>query len=454
MQKDLTVGSPLKLIITFAIPIFLGLLFQQLYSMVDAIIVERFVGIDAYTGVGATGSLNFLVLGFVSGLATGFSIPISQAFGAKNYELVKRYYLTALLLTVIISIVLGTVVVFFLKDILELLSTPSTIFNHAYNYIMPIFGCMIGIFLYNFLSSLMRALGDSKTPLYFLMFSSVLNIILDLVFIIVFDLGTLGAGLATAMSQLISALLCLRLVFTRYEILKLNKADLYCKKQEVGKLLGIGVPMGLQFSITAIGSIIMTYSVNGLGAFYVTAVTSASRIIMLTMQGLETLGITIANFTGQNIGAMKLERVKKGVNVALIMALGYSVLCLGLIVLFGDTLIGIFISEYDALLFKNINEYLFVNVIFYFFLGALMILRNMIQGAGYSKFAMIVGVTEMIARAIVGFIFVGIFGYQAVLYANPLAWTLATIVLFFMYRYVLSEISKSFLLKQQEDLIF
>ncbi len=444
MQKDLTVGSPIKLIFTFAIPIFIGLLFQQFYSMVDAIIVEKFVGLKAYTGVGATGSLNFLVLGFVSGLGTGFCIPISQAYGAKDFEAVKKYYANALKLTLIISIILGVIVTFFLGDILYLLKTPQDIYSHAYDYIMPIFAGMIGPFLYNFLSSLMRALGDSKTPLYFLMFSSLLNIGLDLLFIINFGMGTFGAGLATALSQVISGFLCLILILKKYDILKFTPADFKLNKKYTKKLLGIGIPMGLQFSITAIGSIIMTFSVNILGSIYVTAVTSGSRIIMLTIQGLETLGITMANFTAQNVGAKKIERVEKGVKYSLIIALVYSILCFILVYFCSDFLIGIFISDYDAALFNNITQYLLINVGFYFFVGALVILRNSVQGAGYSKLAMTVGITEMIARSVVGLVFVFSIGYSAVLFSNPAAWISADIILIFMYRAVIKDLKAKY----------
>ncbi len=444
MQKDLTVGSPIKLIFTFAVPIFIGLLFQQFYSMVDAIIVEKFVGLKAYTGVGATGSLNFLVLGFVSGLATGFCIPVSQAYGAKDFDTVKKYYANALILTVVISIVLGSIVTFFLDEILYLLKTPTDIYSHAYNYIMPIFAGMIGAFLYNFLSSLMRALGDSKTPLYFLMFSSILNIVLDLVFIINFNMGTFGAGLATALSQIISGVLCLFLILKKYDILKFDKSDFKLDKKYTKKLLGIGIPMGLQFSITAIGSIIMTFSVNTLGSIYVTAVTSGSRIIMLTIQGLETLGITIANFTAQNVGAGKIDRVKMGVRYSTIIALIYSLICFVVVYFCSDFLISIFISDYDAILYQNITDYLLINVGFYFFVGLLLILRNAIQGAGYSKLAMSVGITEMIARSIVGLVFVFSIGYNAVLFSNPAAWVSACVILIVMYKNVLKDLDRRY----------
>ncbi len=442
MQKDLTIGSPLKLICTFAVPIFIGLLFQQFYSMMDAIIVEKFVGLEAYTGVGATGSLSFLVLGFVLGLATGFCIPISQAYGAKRYEDVKQYYATALKLTVIISIILGALVTFFLHDILKLLSTPSDIYEHAYNYIMPVFAGMIGMFLYNFLSSLMRALGDSKTPLYFLIFSSILNIVLDLVFIINFNLGTFGAGLATALSQFISGILCLILIIKKYDILKFKKENFKLKPDYTKKLLAVGIPMGLQFSITAIGSIIITYAVNTLGSLYVTSVTSGTRIVMLTVQGLETLGVTMANFTAQNVGAKKIDRVREGVRYSLIIAFVYSILCLGVIYLFSDELIGIFISDYNEVLFTNIRNYLIVNGLSFFFLGILLVLRNTVQGAGYSKLAMVVGIAEMIGRSVVGLVFVSAIGYNAVLFSNPSAWVAASLILVFMYKNVIKDLQR------------
>ncbi len=440
MQKNLTEGPILKYILKFAFPIFLGCVFQQFYSMVDAIIVGQYVGLEALAGVGATGSLNFLVLGFVIGLATGFCIPISQAYGGDKIDELKKYYVNALFLTIIFSIVITVFTVVFLKDILLLLNTPQDILNYAYDYMVMIFAGTTGIFLYNLLASLLRSLGDSKTPLFFLVLSSVLNIILDLVFIIGFDMGVLGAGLATSISQGVSGILCFILIFKKYKILKLCKSDIVLSMNHCKKLLASGVPMGLQFSITAIGSILMQVAVNSLGSSYVAAVTSASKIIMLIMQGIESLGITMATYCGQNIGAGKLVRVKQGVRKALLIGGVYCVFCLIIVFFFGEFLAGLFINEYDPILFSNIQSYLMINTLFFIFLAILIIIRNAVQGIGYSKYAMLVGAGEMVARTFVALVLVGPFGYNAVLYSNAVAWIIGSICLFFMYPYVLNDV--------------
>ncbi len=444
MQKNLTVGSPLKHILKFAFPIFLGCLFQQFYSMVDAIIVGQFVGIDALAGVGATGSLNFLVLGFVIGLASGFCIPISHSFGANQLEDVKKYYIHALFLALIFSLIITSTTLLFLDEILLALKTPLDIFTYSYDYMFMIFAGTIGIFLYNLLASLLRSLGDSKTPLYFLILSSILNIVLDLVFIIQFDMGVLGAGLATSISQTISGILCFILIVKRFKMLQVHRKDMHIQKKYCMPLLANGIPMGLQFSITAVGSILMQVSVNTLGSFYVAAITSASKIIMLTVQGIESLGITMASYCGQNIGAQKLDRVKKGIAIALGLGSIYSVICIAISYFFGEPLVSLFINEYDAELYHSIQQYLIINSLFYFFLSLLIILRNAIQGMGYSKVAMIVGAGEMVARAIVAIFFVSQFGYSAVLYANPSAWIVGVICLVFMYSYVMKDVKQRF----------
>ncbi len=442
MQKNLTQGNPFKLILNFTLPIFLGLVFQQFYSMVDAIIVGQYVGLNALAGVGATGSLNFLVLGFVSGLATGFCIPISHAFGAKRYDDVKKYYFNALILTIIFSIIVTLGTCLFLKEILLLLKTPLDIIDYSYDYMLMIFSGTFGIFLYNFLASLLRALGNSKTPLYFLVLSSILNIVLDLVFIINFDMGVLGAGLATSISQGVSGVLCFILILKKYDILKIQKNDFQISGYCIHRLLASGIPMGLQFSITAVGSILMQVSVNTLGSIYVATVTSASKIVMLTVQGLESLGISMASYCGQNIGAKRLDRVREGVRVTLIIGTIYSILCLILVNIFGQQLVSLFISEYDETLFTNIQTYLNVNGLFYVCLSILLTLRCTIQGLGYSKMAMLVGVGEMIARAIVALVFVAQFGYSAVLFSNPSAWVVADIILIIMYYIVMKDLKR------------
>ena len=290
----------------------------------------------------------------------------------------------------------------------------------------------------------MRALGDSKTPLYFLIFSSFINIALDLLFVIVFKMGVFGAAFATDISQLISCILCFLFIKKKYTILKMNKSDWTFNSNLSNRLLLMGLPMGLQYSITAIGSTVMQTAVNGLGSVYVAAITAGSKVSLLFMQPFDTLGTAMATFCGQNLGAGKLDRIHKGMKQGIMVMAGYSAFAI-LALIFG--------GRYIALLFVNVSEveilgyvekFLFANALFYFPLGLLMILRYAIQGLGYSIFAMIAGVMEMVARCAVAFIGIVWFGVDAIYYSNPTAWIAANIFLIPAFIMVMKKIENNY----------
>lgn len=296
MTKEMTTGKPYKLILSFALPMIFGNVFQQLYNMVDTIIVGKYVGVDALAAVGSTGAINFLVIGFALGICSGFSIPVAQSFGAGNHSQMRKYVANSIYLSIIASIILTVSTMLLTGPILRITNTPEEIYDDAYRYIIVIFAGISATIFYNMLSGILRALGDSKTPLVFLGISSVLNIILDLTFIIVFKWGVFGASFATVISQGISALLCLFYTIKNYDILRFDSFELKPDLEKMKKLVVIGVPMALQFSITAIGSIILQSAVNTLGKTAVASMTAAIKIQTVAMGPMESMGITMATY--------------------------------------------------------------------------------------------------------------------------------------------------------------
>ena len=322
MVKDMTYGSPTRLIVNFSIPIVIGNLFQQLYNMVDSIIVGQCIGVDALAAVGATGSLNFLVIGFVLGMCSGFCIPVAQSFGAGDYKRMRRCVMNAYYLSILITVTLTTLTVLLTRPILELMQTPANIIDDAYRYIVVIFGGIFSVLFYNLFSGIWRALGDSRTPLYFLILASLLNVVLDLVFILNFSWGVAGAAYATVISQAVSAALCFVYMRRKLPILAASRDECKIDFRIMGRLLYMGLPMALQFSITAIGSIILQSAVNALGSSVVAAVTAAGKVQMIVTQPMETLGLTMATFCGQNLGAGRIDRVTVGVGNCLLIYKG------------------------------------------------------------------------------------------------------------------------------------
>lgn len=446
MTKDLTSGSPLKVILMFTLPLVLGNLFQQFYALADTIIVGRFCGVSALASVGATGSVNYLILGFVIGVCNGFAIPIAQLFGARDYKDLRRHVANAAWLCIAASVVLTIATVALTRPMMRLMQTPDDIIDGAVIYIGWIFAGIPFIFLYNMVAAIMRALGDSKTPLYFLILTSALNIGLDLLFIIPFHFGVLGAALATDISQVISGVLSFFYLRRKFDVLKMEKADLAYSKKACKRLLGIGVPMGLQCSITAIGSVIMQWAVNVLGSTAVAAVTAAGKTQSLLTVPLESVGTAMATYAGQNLGASRMDRVRQGVNSAMLIILVYG-LASAFILHFTDVqIMGLFLDtakEVDIV--KMGREYLFWNSVFFVPLGALIVWRYSIQGLGFSSLAMLAGVAEMIARTAVAIVLVPILGYFGAELSNPAAWVAACLFLYPAYKWTCRQLDNRLL---------
>ena len=438
--KEMTAGRIFPQLFYFTLPLLMGNLLQQTYSLVDAAIVGRFLGIDSLAAVGASSSVVFLILGFCNGCCGGFGIPVAQKFGARDYATMRRCVVVSLQLAAAMSLVLAVVTGILCDDILRLMRTPDNIFDGAYIYLLITFIGIPCTFFYNLLSSIIRALGDSKTPFWFLLFSAVLNIVLDLFTIITLGWGVAGAAIATVFSQGLSAVLCYLYMMRRFDILRTTPAERRFSWPIARILLNIGVPMGLQFSITAIGSIMLQSANNALGTACVAAFTAAMRIKMFFMCPFESLGIAMATFAGQNYGAGRPERILQGVKSASLMALVYWVFTFCVLMFGSETVALLFVDASETEILKDAALFLHVSVTFFPVLGLLCILRYTIQGAGFTNLAMLSGVSEMIARILVSLIAVPMWGYIAVCFGDSTAWIFADAFLIPAFIYVYKKI--------------
>ena len=433
MVRDMTEGHPLKRILAFSAPLLLGNLFQQFYSMADSIIVGQYIGVNAFAAVGSTGSINFLILGFVQGACMGFAIPVAQEFGAGDMRAMRRCVANAAYLSVLVAIAVTALTALFTRDILRWMQTPADIFEDAYSYIFIVFAGTGATVLYNLLASVLRALGDSRTPLIYLIIASIINIALDVVLIAVIPLGVAGAAYATVASQLISGLLCLWHIKRKFLILHIEKQERKFDKELCLRLLHAGVPMGLQFSITAIGAIILQSAVNALGSSVVASISASNRVQNILTCPLETMGATMATYCSQNYGANRIDRVRQGIRQATIVTAVYSVVGLAIAYFCGRTIAQMFISAEETALLDSIRQFLTITGIFSFPLAIILVYRNSLQGLGFSNSAMLAGVFELVARSAVAWLLVGTFGFIAVCFANPAAWIAADCLLLPMY---------------------
>lgn len=437
VNRDLTQGSPMKLLIGFSLPLLGGFLFQQLYSFVDTAIVGRFLGYDALAAVGSTGSLNFLINGFCMGLCSGFAIPIAQAKGARDDTELRRFVMHAVYLCAAISVAMGLITGLCTPLFLRLMNTQNELQGMAVSYIQPIFFAIPATVLYNMAAGVMRSLGDSRTPMLAIVIAALMNIVLDLLFILVFHMGVAGAAWATVISQLTSGLWCLWVLMRKFPVLQMDKDDLRIRTPFVRRLLNMGLPFGLQYSITAIGSVTVTIAVNGLGTIAVAAVTAAGKLSMLFNVVIDALASAIATFAGQNVGSKKLDRINQGLKAASIVGCIYCVIAFVVILFFGKDMVSLFVDADDPAIIAEVldkaHQFLIVNAALYIPLLFVNILRFTIQGVGFTTVAMTAGVMELIGRAFVAIVLVPFFGYNAAVWANPVAWLLADAFLFPCY---------------------
>ncbi len=442
--RDMTTGSPFRLILGFAVPMLMGLLFQQFYSMVDTIIVGKYLGVSALASVGSTSSINFMIIGFCTGVCSGFSIPVAQRFGAGDHHGLRCFVANAGWLSAIFSAVMTIIVCFLCMDILRWMDTPDDIIQGAYDYIFIIFAGIPVTYLYNILAGIIRSLGDSRTPVYFLLLSSVINIFLDLFTILVMGMGVEGAAYATVISQAISGVLCFLYMRSHFPILRMTREERKFNLRMAKILCGIGVPMGLQYSITAIGSVILQTAVNGLGSLYVAAISAGNKLTLFFTCPFDALGATMATWAGQNVGAGKIDRVKEGVKYALLIGCVYAVAAFIILTLFSKYLALLFLDADEVSTIGNVSLFLFGNSLFYIALVFVNVVRFSIQGMGFSTFAILAGVFEMFARTFAGICLVPIFGYPAACFASPMAWIAADIFLVPAFLHCIKKLKKMF----------
>lgn len=428
MTKDMTSGNPTKLILGFAVPLLLGNIFQQLYNMVDSIIVGRGIGVDALAAVGATGSINFLVLGFVIGLTTGFSILISQYYGAGDMDEMKRSVTMSVYLSIGATILITAVSVLGARPLLEIMNTPADILEDALAYIIIIFWGIGSTITFNLFSAMLRALGDSRTPLYAMIVSSLVNIGLDIYFVMNLQMGVAGAAYATVIAQILSCLFCF------FRILGIK--DLHLKKQHwtfhpelLYRLFKLGVPVAFMNSVTAIGVMVLQFVVNGYGSIYVAAYSSANKIMNLVEQPGVTFGLAMATFAGQNLGAKQYERIKLGLNKTIRISTTVNIVLAVIMLVFGKQILALMVSGNEVEVIDIAYQYIVICVLALWVLGLLFIYRSSLQGMGDTVIPMISGAVEFITRIIIAVTLPGIIAFHSIGAAEISAWITATLLL-------------------------
>ncbi len=432
----MTSGNPVKIILSFTLPIFIGNVFQQFYNMADAVIVGKFVGTKALAAVGSTGTLMFLIFGFVVGMTAGFTVLTAQKFGAGDMHAMRRTVAGASILSLIVGVILTVSFMILMKPWLIAMNTPPDIFADAYAYIMIISGGILAQMLYNLLASILRALGNSKVPLYFLILSAFLNIVLDLLFIIVFHMGAAGAAVATVISQGVSGVLCLIYIVKKVPELRMTREDWRPPASLLKTQIRIGIPMALQYSITAIGTMMVQSSLNILGSTLVAAYTAAGKIEQVVTQAYGALGTTIATYGAQNMGAGDVPRIRQGFKACTIIGIIYSFIAAAIVMTVGKYMTYLFVSEDVETIMDSVDIYLKCVGTFFIPLALVNIYRSGIQGLGYGLLPMMAGVAELVGRGVVSVIAAGQRSYLGVCLASPVAWILAAVLLAGMYYYI------------------
>ncbi|MFD1672786.1 MATE family efflux transporter [Agrilactobacillus yilanensis] len=433
---DLTTGAPLRKILLFALPLVGGALFQQLYNFTDTVIVGHLIGIDGVAAVGTFYPLNFLILGFIQGACIGFSIPLSQQVGAKNKAAVNRFFTNAWWLCLGLTLLLTPLMILLTPSLLTHLHTPANILEMAIKFTTISFIGIPANILYNYAAAALRAFGDSVHPLYFLIISLIINVGLDLFFIAKLHMGIAGAAWATVISEFIGGLLNLSLFLIGPQRLKLIKSDWQIKAQSIKELCRIGLPMGFEYAVSAIGALIMQTGINRLGSNIVAAQSAAEKIRQLFTLPMESVGAAMATYQAQNYGAHNRQRLKQGVLSGVLIQIIYACSAFLILMLSKQYLLTLVLGTNVTPILNNANRYILIISLFFPIHGFLMIFRNTLQGWGYSLPAIFSGFGELIGRAAGGFLAMGALGFTAICFANPLAWGLALIYCLIMTRII------------------
>lgn len=421
MAKDMTIGSPAKQILYFSIPLLIGNLFQQFYNMADTFIVGRTLGSNALAAVGCTGGLTFLLQGFATGTTAGMSIVTAQRFGAQDEEGVKRSFAVSCLISILVTIVLTIFGLLATGPLLRILRTPAEIFDDAYRYFIFIVGGLASCMLFNLMSNAMRAVGDSISPLVFLVIACVLNIILDWTFILHLGMGVEGAAVATLVAQFLSGFLCIFYIKWKVPVLQIGMKHFKCTAEDWRLHFKLGLPMGFQSSIIALGTIVVQFALNTLGTTEIAAYTAASKLDNLGILPLISFGIAMATYVGQNHGANKPHRIRQGIFQCSLMSIAFAIFIGVIDVCFGDNLSALFLTG-DAVAIKLSHEFLIVNGVCYSLLALLFVFRYSLQGLGYSFVPTVAGIAELVMRSICAIALTSVIGYAGTCIANPLAW--------------------------------
>ena len=441
-MHDMTTGRPADLIICFMIPMCLGNIFQQFYNIADSIVAGQFIGVSALAAIGSTGSLMFFVTGWLNGLSSGFAILVSQWFGAKQYDRMRHYVAMSVYLAAACAVLMTAALLLANEPILRLMNYSDEIMPDVKLYMGIIYAGLIVTAAYNALASFLRALGDSRSPLYFLIISAVINVILDIVFIAAFGMGVEGCAYATVIAQAVSAVLCYLYIRKRFPILHLKREDFRISLHSFGRLLALGIPMGLQFSITAIGTIIVQGAVNVYGEVYMAGFSAAGKIQNMLMTVFTAFGATIATYVGQNRGAGRFDRVRQGVRCTQMMILVWSAAAMAAMFFFGKYMTWLFISPSETEVARAAEIYFHTVFWCYPFLGSIFLYRNTLQGMGYGLVPMLGGIFELAARGAIVAAVAGHTSFAGVCMSDPAAWIAALIPLVPYYIYKMQSFTK------------
>ena len=441
-DSDMTKGNPMSIIFKFTMTLLLGNVAQQFYNIVDTIIVGRCVNPQALAAVGATGTIMFLMIGTSNGLVTGFTIVTSQKYGALDSKGLKSSVTNGFYLSLVTAALITTIGLIFMRSLLTLMNTPADIFEYAYAYISTICAGMFFMIMYNYCASLMRAIGNSKMPLLFLLFSAALNICLDLLFIIKFQMATFGAAFATVISQGIAMILCIIYIYAKIPTLKPEKSDWKTSSSMIKQQLRYGIPMAIQYSITASGTVIMQAAFNVYDSVAVTAITAASKFQGIITQGMFTVGQTMAAYAGQNYGARDMGRIRRGVKAALKIYVVYSIVAALLAIFLVPHVLWIFFdAEVDVSVYVPwARTYIIECAVCYFFLAMIFIYRHTIQSVGYASIAMVLGFVELAARMLTSFYSISVHNYYIAVASDPFAWVAAGLCAMFIARSIFKKI--------------
>lgn len=444
--KSMTEGKPMVLFLTFAIPLMAGNIFQQLYTVLDTMVVGNWLGVDALAALGAVDWLYWMMLGIIQGITQGFSIKMAQDFGAKKYDSLRRNIGNAVVLTVILSVILLGFGYVIAKPVLELLQTPDKIMSDSMLYVRVMFMGIPIVMAYNLLAGILRSLGDSKTPLYAMIIAAITNIALDIVFVVGFGWGIAGAAVATLIAQFISSVYCF-LRLRKIEIVHITKEDMILKASRVGRLLILGLPMAFQNAVIAVGGMILQFVVNGYGVIFIAGYTASNKLYGILEVAATSYGYSIQTYVGQNIGAGKIKRIRKGVKAALLVSFVTSVVIALIMIISGNSILGMFITGTKEEIQEGIKvayTYLTIMSVCLPVLYVLHIIRSTIQGLGNTLLPMLSGVAELVVRTSMAFLLPSIIGQNGIFYAEVLAWLGADIILVISYIVIMNLIQKKY----------